>query len=418
MRLTANVVLGAVVLFLATEGCVRRGPTKHDEVLASIGQKEIRESDFRAEFERLDPSLRTKYRKDPMALLNKMIEEELVYQHAVEKKLAETTEGRKRLARAEQDTAIERFKEREIYAKVAVTDGEIKERYRVEVGRPGGSSLVRSLLYVCTLPDDPARAREVLEILERGVNEGLSFPEVARRNSLDCESFEVDSATFADSFPPQIRSMAARMTNRTGVTINLGGAPFYFFKDAEPLSSCFRGIRGAIRKEKGEKALGDWLSSRRASSAIRLYEEALDDMTNSDGIAAEVNGVALTVGDAAELLEGLSEEEKSRIMAHKEALLGQVADRELLRQEAYRKNLLDENVARERVARETRRVLTSLAIEQNVAGYTAAAREKSRAEWVEELKKATGVKVFAENVKKMYIPASKEIEEIFGSEAL
>lgn len=414
MRPTTKLALCVGVLLLVAAGCIRRSPRKQDLVLATIGEKEVKESDFRAELDRLDPTMRSKYRRDRMALLDKMIEEEVFYRSALDSNLAETTEAKKRLARAAEDAAIERFKQLEIYSGVTVTKEEIEKTYSAELARREGSSLVKSVFYVCTLPED--RVRNLVNAIERGVEEGLPFREVAHRNSLTCQSFEFDSAAFSD-LPPQMRSIGVGLYNRTGA--NLRGTPLYFFKDAELLdaellSPCARRIRRAIRRERRERALGEWLSSRRASSTIRVYEKALDDLENTDAVVAEVNGVSLTVGDVAALLKGLSVRDREKKAADSKALLDEAIDREILKQEALKKNLSEDEAVKEKVARESRRILVDLVIERDVAGVTPAAREKSRAELAASLREAAGVKIVAENLKKMYVPASKEIEEIFG----
>lgn len=414
MKPIANLALCVTVLLLTAAGCVRRTRQKQDLLLAVVREKEIRESDFRARLNRLDPSLRSNYRRNRMTLLNEMVEEELLYQHALERNLPETPEAKKRFARAEQDLAIERLKQLEIYATVTVASEEIEQRYRAELARPEGASLVNSMLYVCTLPDTGVRS--LLEKIEGGVRNGSSFAEIARRNSIACEAFEFDSAAFS-ALPEEMRSLALRMDNRTG--FNPRGSPLFFFKDAElldaeRLSPCARRIRQAIGREKRRRALRERLSSQRASSTIRLYEKALDDMTKTDAVAAEVNGVSLTVGDVAMLLEGLSFEERRKKAADKKALLDEAVDRELLRQEAWRSNLHEDDAVKEKLPTETRRILIDLVIEQNVTGVTPAARKKSRADLVAALEKEAGVKKFAQNVKKMYIPPSKEIEDIFG----
>ncbi len=415
MKPITNLALCVAMLLLTAAGCIRRSPEKQNLLLAVVREKEIRESDLRAQLNRLDPSLRSKYRRNRMALLNEIIEEELLYQHALERNLPDTPEAKKRFARAEQDLAIERLKQLEIYAAVTVTTEEIEQRYRAELARPEGSSLVKSVFYVCSLPDQ--RAPNLLNGIQRGVEEGLSFPKIASQNSIACEAFEFDSAAFS-ALPEEMRSLALGMDNRTG--FNPRGSPLFFFKDAERLdaerlSPCARRIRAAIGREKRSLALREWLSSQRASSRIHPYEKALDDFSKTDAVAGEVNGVSLTVGDVAMLLEGLSVEERRKKVANKKALLHEAIDRELLRHEAWRRNLREDKAVKEKVPTETRRILVELVLTQEVAGVTPAAREKSRADLVAALEKAASVKKFAQNVKKMYIPPSKEIEDIFGS---
>jgi len=434
------------MLLFTAGGCIRRRPRKQDMVLAIVGQKEIKESDFRAELERLDPSLRNKYRKDPTALsgktterqvvesrvdlLKEMIKGELLYQHALDRNVAESPEAKKRLARAEQNAAIEFLKELEIYSKVTVAEDEIKERYWKEVMRPGGSSLVKSVLYVST--PEPDEMQNLSDAIDRGMREGLSFPEIARGSSLAYESYEFDSAAFND-LDEGVRRLAIEMADRTGRAVSLGGTPFLFFRDAEPLfgrvirdekgeralrTLCYRRIQAVIRDEKGEQELQNWLRSLRASGTIRVNEKALDDVAKADAVAAEVNGVPLTVGDVTVLLEGLSAEQKRTKAAGKKELLDEAIDREVLRQEAWKRHLHENEIVKRNAARETRRILVNLVIERNVSGVTAAARERSLAELVAELKKAVVVKIVEDNVKKMYIPASKDIQDIFGSEAI
>ncbi len=418
MRRTTNLVFCVSVLLLVAGGCARRSSQERDRVLAIVREKEIKESDFREELDRLDPSLRSKYRRDRMGLLDKMVEEEVLYQHALDSDLPQAPEAKRRLVRVEEDAAIERLKERDIYSRVTVTRQEIEERYWKEATRPETSSLVKSVFYICTFPDE--QRGDLLSAIQRGVKEGRSFSDIATQNSLACQAFEFDSAAFND-LPQQIRTVAVRLNRRTGV--NPPGTPLYFFKDAELLdaellSPCARRIRRAVRDEKRERALAEWLSSRRASSTIQAHEKALEDLTPTDALAAEVNGLPVTVGDVAALLEGLSIEQRRGKEADKGRLLDEAVDRELWKQEALKSNLNDDPAVKEKAAREKRRVLVDLVVERNVSGVTEAAREKSRADLVAALEKAAGVKIFAEDVKKMYIPPSRDIQKIFGGGAI
>jgi hypothetical protein len=426
----ANLAVCVTVLLLAAQGCVRRSPKKEDLLLAKVGQEEIRASDFRAELERVDPTLRSKYLKDRLALLDKMVEGELLYQRAVERRLAESPEVRRRLARVEEDAAIKRLKELEIYSKVTVTEGEIKKRYRQEITRPEGSSLVKPALYLFSVAGEDVRT--VVEKIERGIDDGLSFPEIASGNSLPYQSYEFDSAAF-DDLDPEIRRRALGMTNRMGQAIKLGEVVLLLFRDVEPLfgrvirdergerrlrTLCYRRIRKAIRDGKREEALGNWLDSRRNSGTIRVKPGALEHMTQTDAIAAEVNGVSLTVEEVTIPLEGLSAEEREMRGTDKKKLLEDAIDRELLRQESFKRNLQESEMVKNELEMETRRLLIALVIEKEVTGVTPPARAESLRQLVAGLRKAAGVKIVAENVKKMYVPASKSIEEVFGGESI
>jgi hypothetical protein len=399
--------MGAFLLTMV--GCVRSRPKEADLVLAIVGEKRIRASDFRRELDRLDPSLRSKYVRERGAFLDRIVEEEVIYRQAVKKELAQTPEARKRLARAEADAAIKRLKEQEIYSRIAVKEEEIKERYQKEIATPEEARIIKSILYVLSPPGGDTR--ELVEMIGNGIEQGLSFPEIARRNSLPYETMEFDSPRFGE-LPPQIQSLAKRMTNKAGVAVNLGETPFYFFKDARPLSSCFREIGRAIRDEKGEKALRERLSLLRAKSAITLHEEVLKDKTKKDAVAAEVNGFPVTVDDVVSYQRGFPEKDETPL--DQKSALDAAIDTEILRQEAMNRNLHNDAAVKEEVAREARRIVVELLTEQNVTALTPAAREKQRAEWVEGLTNAAGVTPFPENLNRMQIPPSKEIQDVFG----
>ncbi len=430
MKRTLNLSLAVAMFSLLSVGCIRRSPKEKNLLLAKVGRQEIRASDFRAELERTNPALRSKYLRNRRALLDEMIEEELLYQRGLQAGLDQEPELKTRLARVKQDIAIDRFKQIEVYPPIKVTEAEIETRYRQEVARPQGATLVKTVLYLSSLPE--GEAQSIVNEIGRGVEEGLSFPEIARKASLPYESVELDSVAFRD-LDQQVQKLGAGMENRTGRALALDGTVLLLFRDAEPLygrvvrgqtgerrlrTSCYRRIRGAILDEKREADLRTWLRSRRESSAIQIYQQALEDLTQGEEVAAEVNGVPITVREVLQLLEGLSPEEKRDRMASKRELLDDAIDRELLRQAAFAGNLQESNPARKELARQTHRLLVDLVVEREVSGITPAAREESLRTLVARLREAADVKIVAENLKKMYIPASKEIEELFGSESL
>ena len=167
MKMTTSAALGVVMLLFAATGCVRKTEQQKDLVLATVGQKEIKESDFRTALDRLDPSLRSKYSSDRLAFLDNMIADELIYQQAVEKNIPQGAEATKRLARAEQRIVIERLEEQEVYSNVSVTREEIENRYLEETARPEGSALVKSILYLSSPPED--KTKNLAEIIAKAL---------------------------------------------------------------------------------------------------------------------------------------------------------------------------------------------------------------------------------------------------------
>jgi len=401
-------------LLIGATGCVRKTPEKTNLVLAVVGEKEIRESDFRRELERSSPTVKGKYRRDRMALLNQMLEEEVIYQKAVKENLLQDPEAQRRLAWARTDAAIERLKEVEIFKDIEVTGQDIARRYEEEVNKGGSSKIVVSFLYVSV--HEGAEPVKVARMIEEGFQEGLSFAQIAERDGLpyDKDPIPFDSPRFNQVVPPQIQEIAQRLQNKRVVAASLGGVPWYFVKDVEPLSSCFRRVRSVIRDEKREGALRGWLAAGRASSAIRIHDEALENTKDRDAVAAEVNGVAITVRQLEALRDRLPKENRSLDATDAKALVNEAIDREILRQEAEKRKLDEDKVVKETVPRETRRILVELLTERNVTGLTDAVRTKSRTDWITGLRKEIGVRVFPENVKKMVLPPSEEIEEVFG----
>lgn len=401
-------------LLIGATGCVRKTPERMNLVLAVVGEKKIRESDFRLELERSSPTVKGKYRRDRMTLLNQMLEEEVIYQKAVKENLLQDPEAQRRLAWARTDTAIERLEELEIFKDIEVTEQDTARRYEEEVNKGGSSRIIVSFLYVSV--HEGAEPAKVARMIEEGFQEGLSFPQIAERDGLpyDKDPIPFDSPRFSQVVPPQIQEIAQRMQNKKVVAASLGGVPWYFVKDVEPLSSCFRRVRSVIRDEKREGALREWLAARRASSAIRIHDEALENTKDREAVAAEVNGVAITVGRLEALRQKLAKENKDQDVTDVKALVNEAIDREILWQEAEKRKLDEDKVVKETVPRETRRILVELLTERNVTGLTDAVRMKSRTDWIAGLRKEIGVRVFPENVKKMVLPPSEEIEEVFG----
>ncbi len=403
-------------LLIGATGCVRKTPEKTNLVLAVVGEKEIRESDFRRELGRSSPTVKGKYRRDRMALLNQMLEEEVIYQKAVKEDLLQDPEAQRRLAWARTDAAIERLKEVEIFKDIKVTEQEIEKRYGEEVSRGGSSEVVVSLLYLSASED--AEADKAVRGIKEGFREGLSFPQIAERHGLpyDRDPVPFDSPRFSQQLAPQLQEVARRMPNRSAVALSSGGTTTYLVKDVEPLSACYRRIRSLIRDEKQNDALREWLAAGRASSAIRIHDEALENTNDRDAVAAEVNGVAITVRQLEAWREGLAKGNKNLDTTDAKALVNEAIDREILRQEAEKRKLDEDKVVKETVPRGTRRILVELLTERNVTGLTDAVRAKSRTDWITGLRKEIGVKVFPENVKKMALPPSEEIEEVFGTQ--
>lgn len=408
-------VLALAALFLGATGCLRRPPEETNLLLAVVGEKEIRESDFRRALERSSPALKAKYRRDRMALLNQMIEEEVIHQKAIKENLLQDPEAQRRLAWARTDAGIERLKEVEIFNDLRVTEQEIEKRYGEEVSKGAASDVVVPLLYLSATED--AQAEETARRIEKGLQDGLSFPQVAERYELpyDRDPVPFDSPRFTQQLAPPLQEVARRMPSRSVVAFRSEGTTTYLVKDVEPLSACYRRIRSLIRYEKQNDALTKWLAARRANSSIQIHEDALRNTTDNDAVVAEVNGVAITVEDVKALRDRLVEKTEKQGLTDTRVVVNEAIDREILRQEAETRNLDEVPAVQQTVERETRRILVELLTERNVTGLTAAVRANSRTNWVEELKKEIGVKVFAENVEKMVLPPSEEIEEVFGT---
>lgn len=409
-----SILVLALFLFGAT-GCLRKAPEETNLLLAVVGEKEIRKSDFRRELERATPALKAKYRRDRMALLDQMIEEEVIYQKAMKENLLRDPEAQRRLAWARTDAAIARLKELEIFKDIRVTEQQIEKRYEEEVSKGAASDVVVPLLYLSAT--EGTEAEETARRIETGLREGLPFPQIADRYELpyDRDPVPFDSPRFTQQLAPPLQEIARRMPSRSVVALRSEGATTYLVKDVEPLSACYRRIRSLIQKEKQNHALTEWLAAQRAKSSIRIHEDALKNLTDNDAVAAEVNSIAITVEDVKAIRDRLAGQTDTRDLTDARVVVNQATDREILRQEAEKRNLDEDQIVQQAVERETRRILVELLTERNVTGLTAAVRAKSLKDWTEELKKEVGVKVFAENVVNMVLPPSEEIEEVFGT---
>ncbi len=158
-----------MVIFLTVIGASAKDVSDSTRIVASVGNEEITYQDFSGRYEDyliyagVQDNIQARY-----AILNNMINEILLRRYDDNSKVYGNPEYKKELASAWNRTVLAFLKDQEVYAKITVSDGELREAYR----RSKIKLSVRHL-YAKTEKD----AQNIYELVKMGI----SFDELAKQ---------------------------------------------------------------------------------------------------------------------------------------------------------------------------------------------------------------------------------------------
>ncbi len=433
---------------LVVAGCRREKPEEVDKVLAVVGGVEIKESDFLKELEELNPNQRSLYERERMALLNILINDEVIFQEAVRRKLQEEERAKKEFADAKKNILLLRVQEKEVDEKISVSKQEIQETYEADINRPGGPQIVTTFR-IYYIPVTEENWREIEKQITEGREEGLVFRKIARKYKIPYRI--VYPPEEVPDLPPELIQMIERMSERMKIkeisrpSMTPAGG-FVLYKEPTPLEDCFREVHQVIWLQKREKAYEKWFDSVKESASIERYLDALKDLSAEDSVLANVNDVEITVGDFNKALEEMPSLSRQRYLENKENFLELLINTELLYQKAVEEKLLDDEVVQSRIKIARRRILINRLVDMQVYSQEievteeeitewfkkeypgidpsqidrdavrhrliAAKRKKLYDDWIERIKPAN-IKIYSENLKGMEIERRLEIEQPF-----
>lgn len=172
------IVLSAVISYSCT------GKTTPDSpVLATVGDTVITEEDFLNEISRVPAWAREQLSSEEgkRRFLDDMVKREIVYQEAMRMRLHKDIEYEKRLGEFEKVTLVSMILKREVDAKVAIDDAEMKDFFEKNKDKlTVGTELKASHILV----QSSEEANEIYESLKKGGE----FEKLARVRSADKQS--------------------------------------------------------------------------------------------------------------------------------------------------------------------------------------------------------------------------------------
>jgi len=169
-------VLAGVIALAGVSGCGK--PAEKEVVLASVGDTEIKVSDFDARIANLPARYREVVKRRKSEYLNELINDTLLYQEAVKRGLDDDEEVLKVIAEAEKKILIARLLKDEIDDALEISEAEINAFYEENADRYRTPELMRASHILVMSEED---ARKVIEDHAAGVN----FESLAKAKSMD-----------------------------------------------------------------------------------------------------------------------------------------------------------------------------------------------------------------------------------------
>ena len=244
-------ILALAALMLLPAGCGKAGAGRTSQVLARVNGREITVSAFRRQVRELPPEAR-KFAESAgqAALLNSMIDRELLYQEAKRKRLNEDPDTKGRIEDAEKDVLAAALIERQTAGKTAVSADEARLYYNSHPSEFRDVPQVR--LSRIVVPDAKDAARLLAELKKGG-----DFGRLAALYSIDRRSAARggDTGYFAyGQVPAAIRDEvlhgAKPGMKRDGPVVlkTASGYAIYRITGRRAVTYPFDGTEGAIEK--------------------------------------------------------------------------------------------------------------------------------------------------------------------------
>ncbi|UFS68827.1 peptidyl-prolyl cis-trans isomerase [Geomonas sp. RF6] len=277
-----NLLIAIVALSSATfplAGCKSADISKSSQVLARVGDKEITSVYFERQLSELPESVRelSSHGEGKKAVLEGLVNRELLYEKAVKKHLDNDTDVLRKLEDLKKELIIKTLLQNELSGKVAVDDREVENFYNSHPDEFQRREEVRISQIV--VPDQ-AKANEMMEKLSIK----REFGELAAANSIDQPTAERngDVGWFTrGKLPAELRDTIFKLgTGEVSQPIKMGNAyEIYKVTDRRSTSYEFAKVKDVIRaqlvEEKTQKELQKLVEGLKKETTVQLNEQML-----------------------------------------------------------------------------------------------------------------------------------------------
>jgi len=276
-----TVLSGTILLTAVLSGCGRGD----SEVLVTIGREKMTVGDFNENISNLPGRLRSVVTKRKEDYINKLVNDELLYQEALRSGIKKDKEVQAVIKQAEKKILIARLVQEKVDNAIEITDDEIAEDYV----RNKGLYMTPEILRVSHIL---VPTQEEAEVLLGEIRAGASFEDVARAKSVDptaqrggdigyfprgqlMPEFE---APFADLEVGDISDVVKTRLGYHIIKLTDRKSP-----EVRPLEQVRDSIKARLYNLKRQEVFDSMLEDLKKKTKVRINEQALQRAGESEG---------------------------------------------------------------------------------------------------------------------------------------
>jgi peptidyl-prolyl cis-trans isomerase C len=274
-----GLLISMVILLFYVGACGKSDIAKSSQVLAKVDGKEITTSYFERQIKNLPESVQrlSLEGEGKRAILEGMINREILYKEAVKKGINKDAEIKRKLEDMEKELVISTFIQREFGNKLMVDDKEVQDYYNTHINEFRNREEIRISQIVVSEEKD---AKDVIGKLK----EGKDFGALAAEYSIDKQSAlrkgDVGYYTYK-MLPAEIRDSVFRLKvgDISGPYKMPDGYEIYKITDRRTVSYSFDQVKNAIKlqliDQKIQDSLKTYLDDLKKNMKIQINESLL-----------------------------------------------------------------------------------------------------------------------------------------------
>jgi len=276
---TVKTVIQLLLVVLILSGCGKSDIAKSSQVLAKVDDKEITTSYFERQIKNLPESVQrlSLEGKGKRAILEGMINREILYKEAVKKGINKDAEIKRKLEDMEKELVISAFIQREFGSRLMVEDKEVQDYYNTHINEFKNREEIRISQIV--VPQE----KEAGDILGK-LKEGKDFGALAAEYSVDKPTAprkgDVGYFTYK-MLPAEIRDsvFGMRIGEISGPYKMPDGYEIYKITDRRTVSYSFEQVKNAVKlqliDQKIQDSLKTYLDDLKKNMKIQINENLL-----------------------------------------------------------------------------------------------------------------------------------------------
>lgn len=291
MREIKILIILGVIFLLTLYGCGKK-PDKGDKVIVQISNRAITLKDFNSRISKMPPYYRNIIEKNKRRYLDDMIMENVFYEEAARKGLANDKEVKDLLNEAKRKILITKFIKNEVESNVKVSEEEMRNFYEEHQDDFKTPELWRASHILV------ANEKEANDLLAE-ITGGASFEELARKHSIDATSSRGGDIGFfrQGQLVPDFEKACLKLEVGKVSEVVHTQFGYHIIKLTDkkmPYPESYEKVRRSIELELKRKKQGELfdhlLDQLKGKYSVHINEEALKDIENKEKDSSETAG--------------------------------------------------------------------------------------------------------------------------------